>query len=141
MAYLNEIFTSIKNLENKKLNIYKKNVNSQINILKNNVNNLQNQITNLNKQLKNTKDPLIYKSILENINEYQKNILDSKLKILNIKEKLSDITKSQIIGKIQTQNYPIKPKKKLIVIVAFITSLILSIFIIFLIEFIKKEEK
>jgi uncharacterized protein involved in exopolysaccharide biosynthesis len=142
--YLNKILNSIKNLENKKLNTYIRNINAQINILKNHIQNEKNKIMNLNIQLKNTKDPLIYKTILENINKYQKNILDSKLEILNIKEKLSNITKSQIIGKIQKQNYPIKPKKKLIIIIGFFTSFTISIIILIFIEFIndiKKEKK
>ena len=36
-----------------------------------------------------------------------------------------------------TNEYAIKPKKKLIVVVAFITGFILSIFMVFFIEFIK----
>jgi len=49
---------------------------------------------------------------------------------------------TEIVGKIMINDNPIKPKKKLIVIVAFITGLILSIFIVFFLEFIKgfKEE-
>jgi len=48
---------------------------------------------------------------------------------------------TQIIGKIITNDYPIKPKKKLIVIVAFVTGLILSIFLVFFLEFIGKNEE
>jgi uncharacterized protein involved in exopolysaccharide biosynthesis len=50
---------------------------------------------------------------------------------------------TEIVGEILTNDYPAKPKKKLIVIVAFITGLILSIFLVFFLEFIKgfKEEE
>lgn len=51
---------------------------------------------------------------------------------------------TEVVGKIIINDSAIKPKKKLIVIVAFITGLILSIFLVFLIEFIrgfKEEEK
>jgi len=45
------------------------------------------------------------------------------------------------IGKIVIENNPINtPKRKLIVTVSFITSLILSIFIVFFIDFIRKDE-
>ena len=48
---------------------------------------------------------------------------------------------THIIGSIIEQNYPVKPKKKLIVIVAFITAFILAIFIVFFIEFLKDDGK
>lgn len=47
------------------------------------------------------------------------------------------IVRTSIIGKIYTKNYPAKPKKKLIIVLTCITGLILSIFIVFFIEFIK----
>ncbi len=60
----------------------------------------------------------------------KKNILASMLLPHNYKN-------SHIVGSILTNDYPIKPKKKLIVIVAFITGLILSVFLVFFLEFIK----
>ena len=51
---------------------------------------------------------------------------------------------THIVGEIETLEKPIKPKKKIIVIVAFITGLMLSIFLAFFLEFLrgmKKEEK
>jgi LPS O-antigen subunit length determinant protein (WzzB/FepE family) len=49
---------------------------------------------------------------------------------------------SDLVGKIIVPDFPAKPKKKLIVAVAFVTGFILSIFIVFLMDFIKsfKEE-
>jgi len=44
---------------------------------------------------------------------------------------------TEIIGDIILNDYPVEPKKKLIVIVSFISALILSIFIAFFMEFIK----
>ena len=44
---------------------------------------------------------------------------------------------TEIVGNIMTNDYPTKPKKKLIVVVAFVTGFILSIFLVFFIEFIK----
>jgi len=50
---------------------------------------------------------------------------------------------TQIVGDIITNKSPIKPKKSLIVAVAFVTGFILSIFLVFFIQFIRnfKEEK
>lgn len=52
------------------------------------------------------------------------------------------ISNSEILGSMVINDNPIKPNKKLIVIVSFVTALILSIFIVFFIQFIKsfKEE-
>ena len=74
------------------------------------------------------------------------------LKIDNLDQKIQDIKDSikpynlkntQIVGEILINEYPTKPKKKLIIIVAFITSFILAIFLVFFNEFIKsfKEEE
>jgi uncharacterized protein involved in exopolysaccharide biosynthesis len=48
------------------------------------------------------------------------------------------------IGGVKTLEYPIQPKKKLIRIVAFITCLMLSVFLAFFLEFVeglRKEEQ
>lgn len=46
------------------------------------------------------------------------------------------------VGEVKLDNIPInKPKKKLIVVVAFITGLILSIFLVFFLEFVKSFKK
>jgi capsular polysaccharide biosynthesis protein len=65
-----------------------------------------------------------------------------KRKIENIQTLLKpyNYKNTQIVGNIITNDYPIKPKKKLIVIVAFVTGLILSIFLVFFLEFIKNKE-
>ena len=55
-----------------------------------------------------------------------------------------NIKETKLLGKIILNDYAIKPKKKLIVVVAFVTGLILSIFLVFFMEFIKgfrEEEK
>ncbi len=64
-----------------------------------------------------------------------------KNSINDIEDTLSPfkIKNSEIIGKIEKSDDPIKPKKKLIVIVAFITGLMLSVFLAFFLEFIGKN--
>ncbi len=47
---------------------------------------------------------------------------------------------SEVVGRILTNDYPIKPKKKLIVVVAFIAGFILSIFLVFIMNAFRKEE-
>lgn len=54
------------------------------------------------------------------------------------------ITSTQIVGEIETLDKPIKPKKVLIIFVAFIIGVMLSIFLIFFLEFsswMKKEKE
>ena len=47
---------------------------------------------------------------------------------------------SEIVGQLITSDYPIKPKKKPIVAVAFIAGFILSIFLVFMMNAFRKEE-
>ena len=48
---------------------------------------------------------------------------------------------SDVVGEIITSEYPAKPKKKIIVIVSFITGLMLSIFLVFFLEFIQTSKR
>ena len=47
---------------------------------------------------------------------------------------------THIVGRIYTHDYPVKPKKKLIIVIAIITGIIFGIFLAFFLEFIGKEE-
>lgn len=51
----------------------------------------------------------------------------------------NNIKPTMMIGNITMNKYPIKPKKSIIVVVAFISGFILSLFSIFLIEFLSKK--
>ncbi len=82
--------------------------------------------------LENTKNSL-ETSKINNLIE-KKTLLKSMLLPYNYKN-------TQIIGDILTSDHPIKPKKKLIVIVAFITGLMLSVFLAFFLEFIGGMKK
>jgi uncharacterized protein involved in exopolysaccharide biosynthesis len=144
---LNLLYTMIKDLkqkEKKKIDNYISNINSQIKTLLAQKELLQKQLNFLNKNLIKIKDSNNYQTTLSAISDLQDKILKINLKINELNAKLSplNINQTQIIGKIIKYDHPIKPKKKLIIIVAFITSFILSIFMVFLIEFIKglKEE-
>jgi uncharacterized protein involved in exopolysaccharide biosynthesis len=141
---LNKIIDDLRSQENKYINNYKQNITYQLKAYENQKNIISQQISYLQKQLKTTKDPNIYQSILSSIADYQKQLLNIDLEITNLKTLLlpSNFIHTSIIGKIIKFDHPVKPKKKLIIIVAFITGFILSIFLVFFIEFVKglKEE-
>ncbi|MDT8337603.1 MAG: Wzz/FepE/Etk N-terminal domain-containing protein [Sulfurimonas sp.] len=73
--------------------------------------------------------------------ESKKIKLNEEIDKLNYKITAQNIRNSEIVGNFITKDYPIKPKKSLIVIVAFVTGLILSIFFVFLLEFIRNEKE
>ncbi len=145
IEYLNKILKDLKNKEQKKLNTFKSEISKKIKILKDANNRLEIELKTLNEKLKNTKDAQLYATILNNISEIQAQITKNELNIANLKNTLSpaNITLTHIIGNIKKSPYPVKPKKKLIITVAFITGFILSIFLVFLIEFIRslKEQE
>jgi uncharacterized protein involved in exopolysaccharide biosynthesis len=68
--------------------------------------------------------------------------IKEELNILKSLMKPHSNKNTEIIGKVMTNDYAVKPKKKLIVVVAFVTGFILSIFLVFFMEFIRgfKEE-
>jgi len=86
--------------------------------------NLQNQIENLNTE----KQAILN----EKIPTLKRNYELEKLKLTNNTAK-----NSEIVGQMEIDENPVKPKKALIIIVAFITGLILSIFIVFIREFLQ----
>ena len=79
-------------------------------------------------ETKNKKD-ILNTTILSQLEE-ERNLIQSLLLPHNYKN-------TQIVGKILINDYAIKPKKTLIVIVSFITGFILAIFLVFLIDFIR----
>ncbi|MCT7557678.1 GNVR domain-containing protein [Aliarcobacter butzleri] len=107
--------------------------------------NLQNQIENLNKEKQNIlvdKIPNIKRELEYNIKNELEDILNRiELEKLKLTNKIAK--NSEFVGSILVNEHPIKPKKSLIVVVSFVTGFILSIFLVFFIEFIrtlKKEE-
>ena len=99
---------------------------------------LSNYILDYNMQLidlENRKDKLETKTLSDL--EEKKKSLESIIAPYNYKN-------TEIVGDIITNDYPAKPKKKLIVVVAFVTGFILSIFLVFFMQFVRslniKEE-
>ena len=135
--WLDKILKDIHNKEKLKIEKFTNYITSQIKILNQQKKDYINSLSVLKEKLKNSKDYQVINTLNQSIINYQQQLVDINLKIEDYKFKLNNIISTHIIGNIQTNNYPIKPKKKLIVIVAFITGLILSIFLVFFIEFIK----
>ncbi|WP_159571476.1 Wzz/FepE/Etk N-terminal domain-containing protein [Sulfurimonas sp. CVO] len=73
-------------------------------------------------------------------------LLSKKIKLNEQIDKLNyniteqNIRNNEVVGGFIIKDYPIKPKKKLIIIVAFVTGLVLSIFMVFLLNFFRDEK-
>jgi uncharacterized protein involved in exopolysaccharide biosynthesis len=107
--------------------------------------NYQNKILNISKQ-----DAALAGVYTIEIGKKQTELQNSFNQIYNLKNKKSDIEfsisqlklkKAGQIGKIKVLDYPVKPKKKLIVVVAFITGLFFSVFLVFFLEFIHNSKR
>lgn len=162
---ISNVDNSIKNLQEQILNIDRK-----IELYENNVINLEEQMKFVLESLKNINslDPSIAALKLMEKRDISNDIISNKSQLFDLmikKESISNleinrlierkkvlesltldynIKNSDIVGKIQINDYPVKPKKALVVVVSFVTGFILSIFIIFFMQFIqglKKEEK
>ena len=97
---------------------------------KRDITNSINTITIQNFELESKKDELLTTTLYKL--EESKQIAESLLLSHNYKN-------TQIVGEILTNDFPVKPKKKLIVAVAFVTGFIISIFLVFLFNFIKQN--
>ena len=159
------IESKIDNIKNKELSLLNSKIEYQKESLKNYIDNVAAIDKNVQKlQKKNPtlvalelmkKSDLLHYILEINLQisdlEEKKNNLEINT-ILDLEEKKNILTSmllphnyqnSHIVGSILTNDYPEKPKKKLILIVSFITGLILSIFLVFFLEFIRsiKEDE
>ncbi len=160
---IKNIDTKISNIKNKEVNLIKE----KIKILEENLKRDKKQLVEMQNNIKKTKDKnpsltalnlMQARNLTNSISKLTMTLLDIKNQQENLVtadvndliEKKNFIASmllpynyknSQIVGSIITNDYPIKPKKKLIVIVAFITSFILSIFSVFFMEFIQSLKK
>ncbi|NPA82130.1 MAG: chain-length determining protein, partial [Epsilonproteobacteria bacterium] len=83
------------------------------------------------------------KKINDKIISYRNEItqIDNKIKVLKYNISPANIQNSRVIGGFVTKDTPAKPKKRLILAVAFVTGLIFSIFLIFILEFWEENKK
>ena len=127
--------------------------------------NYQNMILNINNKISDLRleKENINKDVLPSLRRAKENIekdnikrLERKINITLRDKKISlqkdienlmykasteNIENSKVVGDYIISDYPIKPKKKLIVVVAFVTGFILSIFLVFLMEFINNIKR
>jgi LPS O-antigen subunit length determinant protein (WzzB/FepE family) len=131
--------------------------------LENIIGNRKSKITSIDRQIstiKNKQLELLSSSNNKNLNGNEAllnslqliTMINGKLGILSISELIKEKTEldlllnkrnyknSEIVGHIITNDYPIEPKKKLIVTVAFIAGFILSIFLVFIMNAFRKED-
>ena len=117
----------------------------------NNLKTLVSKTTNVTASIPKKTNLLTLASQGLNKDTIQKNLEDAVTYILDRHKefaklytgKNAKIKMTQVVGEITVGETPIKPKKKLIIIVAFITGLMLSVFLAFFLEFlagIRREE-
>jgi len=140
---LDKIFKYIIDKENSLISLYINNIQQQIGILNNSKDYYKKEIMSYKNRLVKISNPQIYQAMLNTISEYNKILTNIDSKLERLKNSISpiNIKNAHFAGKIIIKDTPIKPKKRLIVIVTFITSLILAIFLVFFIEFIKELKK
>ena len=97
---------------------------------KRDITNSINTITIQNFELESKKDELLTTNLYK---------LEESKKIIELSLLPHNYKNTQIVGEIMTNDFPVKPKKKLIVAVAFVTGFIISIFLVFLFNFIKQN--
>ena len=116
----------------------------EIKKLEQKITNLNLNIVNLQKQKQNIVNDdirrLKYKLDIEIPNKIKH--LNKEIERLKFKNTQQNIQNSKVVGDYIIKNHPVKPKKALIIIISFITGFILSIFLVFFLEFIRgfKEE-
>ena len=94
--------------------------------------------------------PALSALITLQISQIKKNLILEKNELINTEKNINLIksrmqppylTMTKIVGKIYTHNYPVKPKKKLILAVALVSGLFLGVFLAFFIEFIQRAKE
>lgn len=162
---IENIDISIKNIEEDKIT----SINKKIDLLNQNILNLEEQMNFVTETLKNINnlDPSISalklmekrdisNAIVENKSDLY-DLIEAKESLMNVdinkllerRKLLESLTlehnlkNTEIVGNILVNDYPVKPKKSLIVVVGFVTGFIISIFLVFIMQFInniRKEE-
>lgn len=159
---ISNIDTKINNIKNKEIRLLSK----KINIQQANLDNYKQQLNTIGKNIKdieNTNPALTALKLMEK-RDLSSFILELNLQLMDMRNKKDELEttsinqllekkqlvesmmlphnykNSEVIGRVITNDYPIKPKKKLTVAVAFITGFILSIFLVFIMNAFRKED-
>ena len=67
--------------------------------------------------------------------------LQQKKEVIKFKTSEQNLTNTRLVGNYVTSEYPAKPKKTLIIVVAFVTGFVLSIFAVFFMQFVSSVRK
>lgn len=130
----------IKDLENKKANIATVDVknleNEKTNILNVEIKNLENKKLNVSNETIRKLEDKINIELQTRISQ-----LNEKIDTQKFKKSEQNLTNSKLVGEYIVNDFPVKPKKSLTIAVAFVTGFILSIFIVFIINFFKEEKE
>jgi len=155
---LNELVANIINEHGKKINHYLFSMENRINLLKKQIDELIKQKENLEKE--NISQQIKIDAILKDnaavaavytieLNGKFERVLETKNKIFELSNRLNDfeleispenIKNTHLLGKIIKNQFPVKPKKKLIIGLGFVAGLFLSLFLVFFVECIKKSK-
>jgi LPS O-antigen subunit length determinant protein (WzzB/FepE family) len=159
---IKNIETKIDNIKNKEVKL----LSEKINIQQANLEDYKQQLNTIGnniKDIENTNPALTALKLMEK-RDLSSFILELNLQLMDMRNKKDELEttainqllekkqlvksmmlphnykNSAIVGKIIVNDYPTKPKKKLIVAVAFIAGFILSIFLVFIMNAFRKED-
>jgi LPS O-antigen subunit length determinant protein (WzzB/FepE family) len=159
---IKNIETKIDNIKNKEVKL----LSEKINIQQANLEDYKQQLNTIGnniKDIENTNPALTALKLMEK-RDLSSFILELNLQLMDMRNKKDELKttainqllekkqlvksmmlphnykNSAIVGKIIVNDYPTKPKKKLIVAVAFIAGFILSIFLVFIMNAFRKED-
>ncbi len=134
---LEEVFKLTQEKEEKKITNYINYFKTKINSLQKNKEKKEKILTLLQKKYTNTQDTL-FQVLLFDL-QSKIDTIDSKINQLNDKISSDCIKKASFFGKKSKIKSYYKPKRVVIVTIALISALLVAIFLVFLIEFIKAE--
>jgi len=161
IKYIQTVISNIENTYQDKIKAYVSSQKELINNIQKDILNTTTTLQTLTKELSNysqrmltlqEKDPTLSSIYAMQIAQSQTQLIDLQNLISELKNKEQELKLSltpvkmkptKVVGEIEVLENPIKPKKGLIIIVAFITGLMLSVFLVFFLEFMegmKKEE-
>ena len=154
---LEEVISQVTAIQNKELDIYIQTQKKRLLLIKDDIERNQNLTKQIEHDVTNYKEKLLGISKKDaalaaiysiEIGKKQTELNTITSKIYSLKNKKNDIElsisplkihKTAIVGEIETLDKAVKPKKVLILTVAFITGLMFSVFLAFFLEFIKEK--
>jgi capsular polysaccharide biosynthesis protein len=158
--YIQSVITKIETDYKKKTDAYTRSQKESIQLIQQDIEENKLNLIQIKKELNNYKQKIISLKSEDaalagiyalQIGQQQTQLVELQKYISELKNKREELKLSitplmikptHIVGEVETLEHPIQPKKKLIVIVAFITGLMLSVFLAFFLEFLagSKEE-